>query len=79
MPDDADALPFRVTTPNLTAAIETLKTLGGLALYPEAYPILVLERSRRELQSPPQPILLSREAFEGLPPDVQRLLSAEPG
>jgi hypothetical protein len=52
---------------------------GGLELYPEAYPVLVLERSRRELQSPPQEIRLSPEAFEALPRDVQRLLMPEPG
>ena len=79
MPDEPAALSFRVTTANLISAIEALKALGGLALYPEAYPVLVLERSRRELQSAPQEIRLSPEAFEALPRDVQRLLMPEPG
>ena len=76
MPDDPDALSFRVTSPNLNAAIEMLKALGGIALYPAAYQALVLERSRRELQSPPNEIQLTREAFDGLPHEVQQLLIA---
>jgi hypothetical protein len=56
-----------------------LQALGGLELYPEAYQILVLERSRRELQSPPQEIRLAHETFEALPRDVQQLLMAGPG
>jgi hypothetical protein len=50
MPDDPDALSFRVTTANLSGAIQILLERGGLAEYPEVYPALVLERSRRELQ-----------------------------
>jgi len=79
MPDEPAALSFRVTTADLTGAIETLKALGGLERYPEAYPVLVLERSRRELQSPPQEIRLSREAFEALPGNVRQLLMAHRG
>jgi hypothetical protein len=78
MVDDPDLLWFRVSTENLNRAIEILRALGGLAQHPEAYQALVLERSRRELQSPPQEIRLVREPFEALPPDVQRLLMAEP-
>jgi hypothetical protein len=70
-----DALSFCVTTANLNSAIEMLSTLGGVDLYPEAHQILVLERIRRELQSPPQEIRLPRETFEALPRDVQQLLS----
>jgi hypothetical protein len=79
MPDEPAALSFRVTTADLTGAIETLKALGGLERYPEAYPVLVLERSRRELQSPPQEIRLSREAFEALPGNVRQLLMGHRG
>jgi len=78
MPDDPDSLLLRVSTQNLNGAVERLKALGGLAQYPEAYQTLVLERSRRELQSPPQEIRLARETFEGLPHDVQQLLTAQP-
>jgi hypothetical protein len=53
-----DALSFHVTNANLNAAIEILRALDGLERYPEAYQILVLERSRRELQSPPNEIRL---------------------
>lgn len=74
MPDDPYALSFRVTTANLNGAIQMLLESGGLAEYPLAYQALVLKRSRRELQSPPQEIRLSRDAFQGLPHEVQRLL-----
>jgi hypothetical protein len=79
MVDEPDRLSLRVSTENLNRAIEILRALGGLALYPEAHQALVLERSRRELQAPPNEILLTRDAFEGLPRDVQALLTAEPG
>ena len=81
MLDDPDnLLSFRVSTENLTAAMEILRTLGGLALYPEAYQAIVLERNRRELRSPSQEIRLPRGAFVGLPRDVQLLLTEpEPG
>lgn len=78
-PDDPDALAFRVSTENLRAAIEILLEGGGLAQYPTAYQALVFERSRRELQSPPQEIQLTRDAFDALPHEVQHLLMAEPG
>ncbi len=78
MVDDPNSLSFRVSTENLNGAIEILRALGGLAQYPAAYQALVLERSRRELQSPPQEIRLAREPFEALPPDVRQLLMAEP-
>jgi hypothetical protein len=77
MVDDPDTVPFRVSTANLTGAIEILRALGGLAQHPEAYQALVLERSRRELQSPPLEVRLTREIFEALPPAVQQLLMTE--
>jgi hypothetical protein len=77
MPDDADSLSFRVTTANLNGAIELLRERGGLAEYPVANQTLVLERSRRELQSPPQEIRLTCEAFDELPHEVQHLLLME--
>jgi hypothetical protein len=70
---------WRVSTENLNGAVQILPEHGGLGEYPEAYQALVLERSRRELQSPPQEIRLDRAAFEALPHDVQRLLTAEAG
>jgi hypothetical protein len=76
MPDDPDMLSFRVTTANLNGAIQILLDRGGLAEYPLAYQALVLERSRRELQSAPQEIRLSRETFDELPHEVQQLLMA---
>jgi hypothetical protein len=76
---DPGTLSFPVSTENLNGAIELLRSLGGLAQYPEAYQALVLERSRRELLSPPNEIRLARETFEGLPREVQQLLMAEPG
>jgi hypothetical protein len=79
MPDDPDALSFRVTTANLNGAIQILLERGGLAEYPLAYQTLVLERSRRELQSPPQEIRLMRDDFEALPHDVQQLLMGDAG
>jgi hypothetical protein len=79
MADDPASLSFHVSTENLNAAIEMLKALGGLALYPTAYQALVLERSRRELQSVPNEIHLTREDFDALPRDVQHLLMAQPG
>ena len=75
MVEDSDTLSFRVSTPHLTTAIEILREQGGLAAHPEAYQALVLERSRRELQSPPQEVRLARDAYVALPPDVQRLLA----
>jgi hypothetical protein len=78
MPDDPDALSFRVTTANLNGAIQILLERGGLAEYPLAYQALVLERSRRELQSPPQEIRLMRDDFAALPHEVQHLLMGEP-
>jgi hypothetical protein len=79
MPDDPDALSFRVTTANLNGAIQILLERGGLAAYPLAYQALVLERSRRELQSPPQEIRLMRDDFAAFPNEVQHLLMGEPG
>jgi hypothetical protein len=79
MPDDPDALSFRVTTANLNGAIQILLERGGLAEYPLAYQALVFERSRRELQSPPQEIRLMPDDFEALPPDVQNLLMGDAG
>ncbi len=73
-PDQPDMLLFRVSTENLNAVTVRLRVLGGLGRYPEAYQMLVLERRRRELQSPPQGIRLARETFEALPSDVQQLL-----
>jgi hypothetical protein len=78
MVDFPDSVAFRVSTADLNGAIEILRALGGLAEHPAAYQALVLERSRRELQSPPQEIRLLREAFEALPHAVQQLLMAEP-
>jgi hypothetical protein len=52
-----------------------LRALGGLAAYLETYQALVLERNRRELQSPPREIRLRRAAFERLPRDIQLLLT----
>jgi hypothetical protein len=77
-PDDADVLSFRVTTANLNGVIQKLRERGGLAEYPVAYQVLVLERSRREPQSPPQEIRLTRDAVDGLPHEVQHLLMAQP-
>jgi hypothetical protein len=54
MPDDPDALSFRVTTASLSGAIQILLERGGLAEYPD------------------------RQAFDGLPHDVQQLLLAPP-
>jgi hypothetical protein len=65
---DPGTLSFPVSTENLNGAIELLRKLGGLAQYPEAYQALVLERSRRELQSPAHEIRLSRATFDALPP-----------
>jgi hypothetical protein len=73
-----DALSFHVTNANLNSAIEILRRLGGLERYPEAYQVLVHERSRRQLQSPSNEIRLARAVFEALPPYVQRLLTAQP-
>jgi len=80
MPDNgSDALSFRISTENLHRAIEILRPLGGLAVYPKAYQVLLLERHRRRAGSPPNQIPLARAAFEALPTDVQQLLMAEPG
>jgi hypothetical protein len=79
MVDDPDSAVFRVSTANLTGAIEILRALGGLEVYPEAYQVLVLERSSRELHAPPKEISLARESFEALPRDVQQLLTGEAG
>jgi hypothetical protein len=78
MSEDPGTRQLRVSSENLNRAIEVLRALGGLERYPEAHQALVLERSRRELRAPPNDILLTREAFEGLPSDVQALLTAEP-
>jgi hypothetical protein len=78
MADEPAMLAFRVSSQNLTDAIEMLKAQRGLELYPEAYQALVLERSSRELQTPPKEINLTREAFEALPPAVQQLLMEHP-
>jgi hypothetical protein len=77
MVEDPNPLAFRVSAEALHGAIEALHALGGLEQYPEAYQALILERSRRELQSPPQEIRLTREAFAALPAVVRRLLTAE--
>jgi hypothetical protein len=79
MSGNPDALLLRVSSPNLTRAIEMLKALGGLELYPEAYQVLVVERSSRELQTPAKEIRLARSAFEALPDDVRRLLTGDTG
>jgi hypothetical protein len=78
MADDPDLLSFSVSNKNLNAAMEALRALGGLAVYPEAYNVIVLERNRRELRSPPQDLRLTRQAFEGLPHEVQHLLMEGP-
>jgi hypothetical protein len=78
MTDDADSLSFRVSTESLNGAIEILREAGGLSRYPEAYQALVLERSRRELQSPPQEVRLGRQAFEALPSAVRQMLMTPP-
>jgi hypothetical protein len=78
MADDPNVLSFRVSPENLNGAIQILLERGGLAEYPQAYQALVLERSRRELLSPPQAVQLTRDAFEALPLEVQHLLLAEP-
>ena len=67
-----------MTTANLNGAIQILLERGGLAEYPLAYQALVLERSRRELHSPPQEIRLMRDDFAALPHEVQHLLMGEP-
>ena len=72
MADDTDTLAFRVSTENLNGAIEILRALGGLEAYPEAYQVLILERSNRELQTAPTEIRLQRKTFEALPRDVQQ-------
>jgi len=41
MADDPEPLSFHVSAENLNAAIEALKALGRLALYPVAYQALV--------------------------------------
>jgi hypothetical protein len=76
--DDPDTLSLRVSSENLHRAIERLGELGGLGEFPEAYQALVLERSRRELQSPANEIRLSRAAFRALPSDVQQFLTTPP-
>lgn len=72
--DPDDTVACRVSNEALSGAIEILRTQGGLEQHSEAYQALVLERSRRELQSPPQEIRLSRAAFEALPVAVKGLL-----
>jgi hypothetical protein len=74
MGDDADAVSFRVSTTDLTHLIEMLRQAGGLSQYPEAYQALVLERSRRELHSPPDEIRLAPHTFEALPREVRQIL-----
>jgi hypothetical protein len=67
MADDPDAVSFRISNESLTKAIEILLERGGLAQYPAAYQALVLERSWRELLSPPTDIQLLRDEFDRLP------------
>jgi hypothetical protein len=74
MGDDADAVSFRVSTTDLTHLIEMLRQAGGLSQYPEAHQALVLERSRRELHSPPDEIRLAPHTFEALPREVRQIL-----
>jgi hypothetical protein len=74
MDDNPDTVVFRVSAGTLHGAIEILRALGGLERHPEAYQALILERSRRELQSSPREIRLPREAFEALPEAVQAML-----
>jgi hypothetical protein len=74
MADDPDAVSFRISNESLTKAIEILLERGGLSQYPAAYQALVLERSRRELLSPPKDIQLPRDEFDRLPHEVQHLL-----
>lgn len=75
MPYDTD-LSFRISTESLNAVTARLRSLGGLSRYPEAYPVMVLERSRRERRASPREIRLVRVVFEALPADVQQLLMA---
>ena len=79
MPDDNETLAFRVTNENLNRVIKMLEALGGLASYPDAYQQLVLQRSRRQLQSPAGEVNLSRATFEKLPREAQQLLAAGGG
>jgi hypothetical protein len=74
MAEAPDTLSFRVSAETLNGALEILKALDGPAQHPEAYQALVLERSRRKLQSPPQKIRLAREACEALPHVGRHLL-----
>jgi hypothetical protein len=77
MTSSPDVLAFSVSTENLNSAIDRLRALGGLERYPEAYQVLVFERSRRELQAAPQRILLTRDVFAALPVEVQQLMVTE--
>jgi hypothetical protein len=71
---DPDKLLFGISTESLNSLVVHLRSLGGFGRYPEVYYALVLERSRRESRKPPQDIRLTRDAFEGLPQVIQRLL-----
>ena len=64
-----------MTKPLLRTRSWAASASGGVG---EGCARLVLERSRQELQSPPQEIRLLREAFEALPHAVQHLLMAQP-
>jgi hypothetical protein len=77
MPDDPNTLSFRLSAEKLNGAIRILLERGGIEQYPAAYQALVLERSRRELQSPPGDIEMTRDDFEALPHEVQQLLMME--
>lgn len=77
MPDDPGTVSFRLSAENLNGAIRILLERGGVEQYPAGYQALVLERSRRELQSPSRDIELTRDDFEALPLEVQHLLMME--
>jgi hypothetical protein len=74
VPHAPDMLLFGLSTESLNSLVARLRSLGGFGRYPDVYHALVLERSRRELRSPPQEIRLTREAFEALPQVIRRLL-----
>ena len=78
MDAEPESLSFRVSTESLNGAIEILRAMNGFAEHPEVYQALILERSRRELLSPPREILATPEAFEALPLAVRELLTPEP-
>jgi hypothetical protein len=74
-----ETLSFRVSTDDLNAAIEKLRAVGGLAVWPEAWQVFVNERTRREMTAAPAEIRLARSHFDALPPVVKRLLLGELG